>query len=228
MLSRLDAIRRRARAHPAAARAVALLRLLIGFAFLPAGVRKVLGQPFTDAANHGPFHDFLHAFHATGGFYRAVGVVQLVAALLLMTQHRAALGAALALPVMSAILAFCWSTAVYPTAIVVTLMVAGLCGLLVWELPAWRPLVAPAAGAVPAPPDPPEALDRPVWAAAGLAVAALYATACALEGGVYRPRGMDLGAPGFWLLGAIALVPLVAYAVERRRRPRRALTPSAS
>src|SRR5690349_14630379 len=93
---------------------VVVLRLLIGFALLPAGLKKVLHQPFTDAARTGRFHDFLDAFHATGGFYQFVGVVQLTAAVLLLTQRFALLGAVLALPVVTAIMVFCWSTAVYP------------------------------------------------------------------------------------------------------------------
>ena len=51
------------------------LRFLIGFAFVPAALKKVLGQPFTDPTNHGPFHDFLHGFYATGG---AAGVGEAV------------------------------------------------------------------------------------------------------------------------------------------------------
>ena len=43
--------------------AVVLLRFLIGYAFLPAALKKVLGKPFTDPTNTGPFHDFLHGFY---------------------------------------------------------------------------------------------------------------------------------------------------------------------
>ena len=132
MLGRLvNAARRQAWMHGV----VIVLRYLIGFAFLPAGLKKVLGQPFTDPANSGRFHDFLHAFHATGGFYRFVGVVQLTAAALLLTQRFALLGALLALPVITAIAAFCWSTGVVPTAVVATLMMLGTAALVVWDLP---------------------------------------------------------------------------------------------
>lgn len=74
------------------------LRLVLGFAFLPAGLKKVLGQPFTDADKQGAFHDFLRAFHDTGAFYRFVGVLQLVTAALLLTQRWATLGAFLRSP----------------------------------------------------------------------------------------------------------------------------------
>ena len=124
----------RARAGRGANLAVANLRVFIGFAFVPAGLKKVLGQPFTDPGNAGVFHDFLDAFLATGGMYRAVGALQLVAAALLMTQRFAALGAAVALPIATAIAAFTWSTAKAPTVIVTTLLVLGLAGLLAWFL----------------------------------------------------------------------------------------------
>ena len=72
--------------------AVANLRILLGFAFVPAGLKKVLYQPFTDPQNTGAFHDFLYAFYATGAFYTFVGGIQLIIAVLLMTQTFATLG----------------------------------------------------------------------------------------------------------------------------------------
>lgn len=190
------------------------LRFLIGFGFLPAGLKKVLGQPFTDPGNTGAFHDFLHAFHATGGFYRFVGAVQLVAAVLLLTQRFATAGAALATPVLATIMVFCWSTAVYPTAAVVTLMFFGALVLLLWDLPRWRGLVHPPAAPATA------SIDRGLWQACGAAIVALYLASCALSGGVYRPRGADLSSPGFYIFPVIALLPVVTLLVDRARHRR--------
>ncbi len=204
MLGRLvDAARRQPWLHGA----VILLRYLIGFAFLPAGLKKVLGQPFTDPANSGRFHDFLHAFHATGGFYRFVGVVQLTAAALLLTQRHALLGALIALPVITAITAFCWSTGVVPTAIVATLMMLGTAALVLWDLPAWRPAAEARAPAGP-------------WALAGVAILLLYLGATAANGAIYRPRGVELDRPAFYLLVAIPMIPLVTWIMARRRARR--------
>jgi uncharacterized membrane protein YphA (DoxX/SURF4 family) len=177
------------------------LRILIGFAFVPAGLKKVLRQPFTDPDNHGPFHDFLHAFHATGFFYQFVGILQLTAALLLFSQRWARAGALIALPIITAIMVFCWSTGVVPTATVATLIFLGVALLLLWDHPAPRPAPFPL---------------RP-WQVCGAAVLALYAAACAISGEVYRPRpGGERGAP-FYLLSAIPLVPLLTLALTRRR-----------
>lgn len=187
------------------------LRLLIGFAFLPAGLKKVLAEPFTAPENVGTFHEFLRAFHATGFFYQFVGGVQLVAALLLLSQRFAAWGAALVLPLLTAILVLCWSTGVYPTAVVVSLMFLGTLVLLAWELPRYSEVFGAALGG-----------ERPrydvgLWRACGLGIILLYAAACALSGEVYRPRGADWRQPAFYLLIAIAACPLVTLALERRR-----------
>ena len=80
---------------------VIVLRIVIGFAFLPAGLKKVLGEPFTDPTNTGPFHEFLHAFHGTGFFYSFVGAVQLLAAILMMTQRYATVFSQFARPCVS-------------------------------------------------------------------------------------------------------------------------------
>ena len=207
----IDGARRRRWVHLA----VVNLRILIGFGFLPAGLKKVLDQPFTDPGNQGRFHDFLHAFHASGAFYQFVGVVQLTAATLLMTQRFATLGAVIALPVLAAITAFCWSTGVVPTAIVATLMLSGTIGLLLWDLDRWRGVL----GGAPAPPAaPPAPIDLRLWQAAGAVVLALYVGATAFTGAIYRPRGVELDEPAFYLLVVIPLVPLAALIAERRRR----------
>jgi uncharacterized membrane protein YphA (DoxX/SURF4 family) len=187
------------------------LRFLIGFAFLPAGLKKVLHQPFTDPANSGRFHDFLHAFHATGGFYRFVGAVQLVAAALLLTQRHALAGALIMLPVITAITAFCWSTEVYPTAAIATLMWLGTVALVIWDVERWR-------GVLTAPPAAPAGPPLRPWALAGAAILVLYLGATAVTGSIYRPRGVELDRPAFYLLVAIPLIPLVTWITTRARR----------
>jgi hypothetical protein len=196
---------------------VANLRLLIGFAFLPAGLKKVLGQPFTAVDKHGPFHDFLHAFHATGGFYHFVGIMQLAVAVLLMTQRFAAAGALLALPIVTTIGVFCWSTGAYPTASVVTLMWLGTLGLALWDAHRWQGVLRAddAPGAAPAPPPPP--LDARLWQLCGLAILALYLGVTAIAGEIYRPRGVELDNPAFYLLLAIPLFPVATFVLDQRR-----------
>lgn len=199
------------------------LRFLIGFAFVPAALKKVLDQPFTDPSNHGRFHDFLHGFYATGWFYQFVGIMQLVAAVLLFTQRFATAGALVALPILTAITAFCWSTQVYPTATIATLMWLGTIGLLIWDIHKWRgvfasdrerhelriePLTAP--------------IDLTLWARCGLAILVLYLGTALVRGGVYRPKTIDFSEPAFYVLPAVMLLPIITFVIDQRRvrRPR--------
>ncbi len=198
------------------------LRFLIGFAFVPAAMKKLLDQPFTDPANTGPFHGFLHAFHATGWFYQLVGALQLAAAVLLFTQRRALLGALLALPILTAIVGLCWSTRVVPTAIVATLMWLGTLGLILWDLDRWRGVVFDTPAPVRSPDSDPALVDLRLWQACGALILALYGGVCLAHGGVYRPRGADLGSPAFYVLPTIAALPVVTWLIERTRRRRAA------
>lgn len=222
-LRSIDRLRRRAREKRWTALCVVNLRLLIGFAFLPAGLKKILGEPFTDPEKVGAFHEFLHAFLATGPFYRFVGLVQLIAACLLMTQRFACLGAAIMFPVLVAIGALCWSTGVgIPTLTTVTLMGLGTLGLLLWDMDQWRGLLTPEGSSRDIRVRATQPLvDYGLWAKCGWAVLATYAIATVANGGVYRPRTVELENPAFYLLPLITLYPLITWRIDRSRYRRR-------
>jgi uncharacterized membrane protein YphA (DoxX/SURF4 family) len=194
------------------------LRILLGFAFVPAGLKKLLDQPFTDPANRGAFHEFLHAFHATGAFYQFVGVMQLAAALLLMSQRLATAGALLAFPIFGSVTMFCWSTQAYFTAVMVTLMLLGTTGLLIWDFHKLRGVFASDRCAtdihIPALP---AVVDLGLWQRCGLAILTLYLTVCALDGGIYRPKRVELDSPGFYVFPALLLLPIVTFAIDQSR-----------
>lgn len=203
---------------------VVVLRIFLAFAFVPAGLKKVLQQPFTDPSNTGPFHEFLHAFYATGAFYQFVGVVQLVAAFLLLSQRFATLGAILFTPILTVILVFCWSTKVYPTAVVVTLMFLATLGLVLWDYPKWRGalLPDPREHELRIAPQPP-LVDLNLWAACGLTVTGLYLAVCALTGTIYRPMGAELDRPEFYVFPLMLLLVAITLGVDEaryRRSPR--------
>ena len=212
---------RRARRARWIAVVVVNLRILIGFAFVPAAAKKILDQPFTDATNRGPFHDFLHGFHAAGWFYQFVGVMQIVAAILLCTQRFATLGAFIALPILTAITAFCWSTEVYPTATVATLMWLGTIGLVFWDYDKWRAVLGRDGAARTIEVAPLEArIDLRLWAICGTAVLAVYLVGTLLHGGVYRPRGIELDEPAFYVMPTVMLLPIITFIIDQRRARR--------
>ncbi len=197
---------------------VANLRIMLGFAFLPAGLKKVLYQPFTDPQNTGAFHDFLHTFYTTGVFYQFVGGVQLVIAALLMTQTFATLGALMALPVITCITVFCWSTSVIPTAIVATMMLSGTLALVLWDIDRWLTVLRPGYVAPPSDPTTTPPIDLSLWRACGAGILVFYGLTCIVYGGVYRPKGIDPSSPAFYVLPIITLFPIVTLLVEQRRR----------
>ena len=208
---------------------VVVLRIVLGFAFVPSGLKKILGEPFTDPANIGVFHDFLHAFHGTGLLYRFVGVAQLVAALLLMTQFFGALGAMVFLPICAGILVLCWGTGAVPTAIVVSAMMVAVVFLLLWDLPLWSGLlrVAPSrvgaaegAGSAAVGRVPPQGIHLGIWSFCGASIFLLYLVSCWWAGEIYRPRGVDWQAPGFYILPFLVSLLGLAFFVERRRLPK--------
>ena len=200
---------------------VANLRILLGFAFVPSGLKKVLYQPFTDPQNTGAFHEFLHTFYATGVFYQFVGGVQLLIAVLLMTQTFATLGALMALPVITCITVFCWSTGVIPTAIVATLMLSGTLALVLWGIDRWLKVLRPDDVAPPRPTARPP-IDLSLWGACGAGVLAFYGLTCIIYGGIYRPKGVDLSHPAFYVLLFVTLFPIATLLLEQRRRARSA------
>ncbi len=195
---------------------IAMIRILVGFAFVPAGLKKLLGQPFTDPRNTGAFHEFLHAFHATGWFYRCVGALQLVTATLLITQRFATAGAVMAFPITLTIMLFCWSTHVYATASIVTLMVLAVIALLGWDFARWRGLLGPHEATTID--DAAPKIDRVLWQWCGTAMLVLYLASCVAMGEVYRPKGAKFDELGFFVFPAIMLLPIITFAVEQRGR----------
>ncbi len=202
---------------------VIVLRYLLGFAFLPAGLKKLLGQPFTDPEKMGAFHEFLHAFHDTGVFYHFVGGVQLLAACLLLTQRFALIGTLMLAPILAAILVFCWSTQVIPTAIVVTMMSGGTLLLLLWDMERFRVVFSTSHETVEVSiPGPHPSLTPSVWERCGWLILLLYVGNTVVTGEVYRPMGAEWHDPSFWVLNIIAMSPFGAAWFDRRLGKRRA------
>ena len=141
-----------------------------------------------------------------------------------MTQTYATLGALLALPVFTVITLLCWSTGAIPTAIMTTLMWSGTLALCAWDYERLAPLfraersLVQSSPCVPTSPASPEPIELRPWTRCGATVLLLYLASCALAGGIYRPRGLDLQNPSFYVLPLIACLPLATWWWQRRRR----------
>jgi uncharacterized membrane protein YphA (DoxX/SURF4 family) len=75
-------------------------RLVLVLGFIPSGIVKISGERFAAglSVNH-PMGHYLEALHHTGYYYTFIGIVQLMAALLLLFPRTVTLGAMLYLPI---------------------------------------------------------------------------------------------------------------------------------
>jgi uncharacterized membrane protein YphA (DoxX/SURF4 family) len=128
------------------------VRVLLAAAFLPSGLTKVLGMPFTrldpQTSDVGRlFHALQHDF---GGLYPFIGACQLAAAVLLLVPRTALVGALVHLPITAGIVVITTTVGFRGTWLIASLMLLGVVFLLCWDWHRVRALVDPDL-AVPAP-----------------------------------------------------------------------------
>jgi hypothetical protein len=109
------------------------LRYLIGSAFVYASVPKILGERFTQIPTSNPVGFYFEAMYQTGFYWNFLGWGQMVAAVLMMTQRFAALGATLFYPIIINVWLVTWSVGFKGTPVITFLMFLGTTYLLVWE-----------------------------------------------------------------------------------------------
>jgi hypothetical protein len=124
---------------------VVYLRYLIGGAFVFASLIKIKGHRFTtEDGSTAPLHSAWHFFetlYQSGLYWQFIGVAQLLAGLLLMTQRYARLGALLFLPIIANIFVITLSFDFGFTPVITGLMLLANLLLVWWEGPLLRVLV---------------------------------------------------------------------------------------
>lgn len=95
----LRRLHRRARRSGLLWRLVVGTRILLAVAFLPTGLVKLLGQPFSRISTDSPIGLFFHVFQTSGLYWQFLGAAQVTAAILLLLPRTRALGAALFFPI---------------------------------------------------------------------------------------------------------------------------------
>jgi hypothetical protein len=117
--------------------AVIYTRYLLGGAFVFASLVKIKGERFTNVQGAGsPFHSPEHLFetlYQSGLYWQFLGLMQLVAGLLLLTQRYALLGALLFWPIMANIFVITLSYDFGYTHVITGAMLLATAGLLVWD-----------------------------------------------------------------------------------------------
>ncbi len=142
-----------------------VVRVLLAVAFLPSGLTKVLGMPFTrmDPRTSEVGRLFAALQHDFGGLYPFIGACQLAAAVLLLVPRTTLVGALVHLPITAGIVVITTTVGFRGTWLIAWLMLLGVVFLICWdwyrvkalcgpELPPDRHLACPAG--VSAPPHP--------------------------------------------------------------------------
>lgn len=83
------------RLHPLCQWIIIHLRYVLGFAFIPSGLVKLVGERFTIISKDHPIGLFFDGLYQSGFYYNVIGGTQVFVAFLLMTQRFATLGALL-------------------------------------------------------------------------------------------------------------------------------------
>jgi uncharacterized membrane protein YphA (DoxX/SURF4 family) len=107
-------------------------RVALALGFLPSGVVKIVGERFTALPNNHPLGHYLEALHHTGYYYTFLGVLQVVAAILLLVPRTALLGAIMYFPVILNICILAYATRFEGTRITTLMALANLY-LLGWD-----------------------------------------------------------------------------------------------
>ena len=114
-------------------------RLALAAGFIPAGIVKLTGERFASglAPNH-PMGHYLVALHQTGYYYTFIGLVQLIAAILLLIPRMATLGAFLYFPIIVNICVLSFAVRFDGSLFTSPLMVLANLYLLGWYYDKWK------------------------------------------------------------------------------------------
>lgn len=114
-------------------RLTVITRILLAMGFIPTGMVKVLGQRFTRMGIDTDIGFFFEAMYRTGGWWRFLGLAQVVACILLLIPRTATLGALLFFPTILNIVIITISIDFKGTPVVTSLMLLATTYLLFWD-----------------------------------------------------------------------------------------------
>lgn len=118
------------------------LRYLLGLAFFPSGMTKLLGHRFTQISTDSPIGYFFEALYQSGFYWNFLGLAQLAAGILLMTQRFALLGALDFFAILTNVWLITISLSFKGTWIITSLMMIAVLILLIWDYKKLLPLVS--------------------------------------------------------------------------------------
>jgi len=134
----LDALNARVMQHPAAARLTLMCRILLAVAFIPTGTVKLMGERFTSIGVNTSVGAFFEAMYQTGGYWRFLGLSQVLAGALLLISATSFYGAVLFLPILVNVVVITIALEFTGTPMIAELMLLANLWLLAWDWPRWR------------------------------------------------------------------------------------------
>jgi uncharacterized membrane protein YphA (DoxX/SURF4 family) len=116
-------------------------RAMLALAFLPSGLKKLLGMRFTQLPIESQIGFFFEALYRTGFYWNFIGAAQLAAAALLLIPRTTRIGALVYFPIALNIFLITVSMHFRGTPVITGLMLLGSIWLVLWEFPGLRPLL---------------------------------------------------------------------------------------
>lgn len=135
---RLDQLHYRARRNKWLGYFEIFCRVTLAAGFIPSGMQKVLGERFTVLAVNHPMGNFLDAFYHTGYYYTFVGIMQVLAAILLLIPRTVTIGAFIYLPIIINICILSLSVRFDGSQITSPLMTCAVLFILSWDYHKFR------------------------------------------------------------------------------------------
>ena len=114
-------------------------RLVLALGFIPAAIVKLMDERFASglSANH-PMGHYLEALHQTGYYYTFIGIVQMVAAIMLLIPRTVTLGAFLYFPIILNICILTFATRFDGSMFTAPLMTLANLYILGWNYEKWK------------------------------------------------------------------------------------------
>ena len=108
-------------------------RILLSIAFIPSGLKKVLGLRFTNLGVDNPVGFFFEALYQSGFYWNYLGIMQVLCSILIIIPRTTYLAAVLYLPIIININIIVISMNFKGTPIITGLMLLANIYLLVWD-----------------------------------------------------------------------------------------------
>lgn len=110
-----------------------LTRYLLAFAFIPSGMKKLLGERFTSIGIDNPIGFFFEALYRSGMYWNFLGWSQVITALLMMTQRFSTIGNLIYFFIISNICCITIAMQFTGTWVITSLMLLASVCLLLWD-----------------------------------------------------------------------------------------------